>query len=83
MVRFKMALATYYEETGKASLIQTLRDDPETFWHLVSRALTKREALGLSDNPSDRDLDRIVERVVAGIRMGTPHEGKPTRGRMH
>ena len=83
LVRFRMDLANVFEETGKQTLIKTLQEDPETFWYLVRRTLSGEEAVRLGPNPSDAQLDWLVERAVAGIRRGTADEGKPVKGRMH
>jgi hypothetical protein len=83
LVRFRMDVANVFEESGKETLIQVLRTDPEVFWELVHKTLRRKEAARLGPSPLDADLDWLVERAVAGLRRGTPHEGKPARGRMH
>jgi hypothetical protein len=83
LARFRMDLANAFEELGKQVLKTMLADHPDAFWELVHKTLRRDEAALLGPTPSDADLDWLVERAVAGLRRGTPHEGKPTRGRMH
>jgi len=62
--------------------MQTMRrvmaDDPATFRQLVASV---GETIG--PDPTDEDLDRLADRLVAGLRRGTPDEGKPLLKRMH
>jgi hypothetical protein len=74
--RYIMELADTFEAHGREILKKVREDEPEKFWLFVSGVMRSDEALRLALDPSDEDLDIVVDRVVAGLRRGTSDEGK-------
>jgi hypothetical protein len=70
-----MKLADAFEEHGRAILAKA-RSEPTDLWFFVSGILQCDEAVDLGWHLSDEDLDRLVQRIVAALRAGTPDEGK-------
>ncbi len=71
-----MKLADTFEEHGREILRNVRQDEPATLWFFVSCILEWDEALDLGWDPSDEDLDRLLERIVAALRVGTPDDGR-------
>ena len=49
----------------------------------MSPELFSQLTAGIGPNPTDEQLDRLADRIVASLRRGTPDEGKPLLKRMH
>lgn len=71
-----MSLANTFEEHGREILRNARQDEPARLWFFVSGILAWDDAIDLGWDPSDEDLDRLVERVVTALRAGTPDEAK-------
>ncbi|MBS0224132.1 MAG: hypothetical protein JSR91_25715 [Proteobacteria bacterium] len=71
-----MALANAFEEHGRDILWNLRQDGPVKLWFFVSGFLDCEDAIDLGWEPSDDDLDRLLERIVAALRAGTPDDGK-------
>jgi hypothetical protein len=82
---FLMALADSFEKHGRSTLRAALKHEPETFRDLAENYLSEREGTRFCRRRryTDEDLDWLAERVVAGLRHGTPAEGKPVAKRLH
>lgn len=71
-----MTLANTFEEHGRDILKKVRQDEPARLWFFVSGILAWDDAIDLGWDPSDKDLDRLVERIVTALRAGTPDESK-------
>jgi hypothetical protein len=86
-VSMRMAIADHFEMYGADAMAETLQADPAAFWRLARRivppaALSRLTAETLAD-PGGREVLRLMaECAAAGIRAGTPAEGKPARRRL-
>jgi hypothetical protein len=82
---FLMALADSFEEHGRSMLRAALKREPETFRGLAENYLGEQEGARFCRRRryTDEDLDWLSDRVVAGLRYGTPAEGKPVAKRLH
>jgi hypothetical protein len=78
-----MDLADVFEQHGRFDLRKVIDEDPALFLDVASQVLSPQELRRMGNNPTDADLDLIVSRHVASIRVGTPAEGKPVRGMLH
>jgi hypothetical protein len=74
-----MNLANTFEEHGRDILKNARQDEPARLWFFVSGILEWDDAIDLGWDPSDEDLDHLVERIVMALRAGTPDEGKLKR----
>lgn len=74
-----MTLADAFEAHGREILDRARQAGPATLWFFVSGILAWDEAIDLGWSPSDADLGRLVERIVAALRAGTPDEDKCRR----
>jgi hypothetical protein len=70
----RRAVADHLAEHGGRALKWMATGNPELFGQLA-------ESIG--PNPTDEELDRLADRIVASLRRGTPDEGKPLLRRMH
>jgi hypothetical protein len=63
-----MDLVDAFEAHGREILKNVRQGEPARLWLFVSDILEWDEAIDLGWDPSDDDLDRLAERIVAALR---------------
>jgi hypothetical protein len=61
-------LGDAFEDHGRDILETARQGEPARLWMFVSDFLAWDEAIDLGWDPSDEDLDRLAERIVAALR---------------
>jgi hypothetical protein len=80
---FLMDMADVLEDAGVPYLRRVAEEAPEAFADLLAKIASPAMVKAIIADPSDAELGRVLSVTVAGIRRGTPAEGKPSRRGLH